>query len=486
MNASTRALTGRLLTAGLATVTLTAGLPAVAHAAPVPGLSVTLRNAAEATYEQKLAVARMFGRGDDFALVERADRDFVIEIWKHVKDKPEFFEVRVAAEDAFAGASADRACAEFIVTGVRAAYDRDIERERQKAAAKRLSDQARAAAAASIGVVAGDDLLRGADAEFVQLIWERVVEDPKWVEVKVAAAAVRKGSPEEQKQFISSGMAAAAKKAIERRIEEDDIQDALQKARALARAAKESAAHRIRLPVTEELLNLPDRDFVSAVWNHAAGGSNVHAAAVSAARSTDPAVWKAFIDTGIHQAKDADHQKALDDLEAEDRRRVQDVLTRAEQALHRNLAKAARQALAGSAGDVAEFLRKGQYDAYGLDEAAARKAHKIRAFYDYPGATTRLFTFGRLGGPAAGETQNWDSGAGNYDAARSKPVAGDFDGNGVQDVAAFYDYGNGHTKLFVFLDVDNGTAPRQVWDSGVGNWESGRASYVAGDFDGDG
>ncbi|WP_170047562.1 FG-GAP repeat domain-containing protein, partial [Couchioplanes caeruleus] len=479
----------------LAAITLTAGLPAVAHAAPVSGLSATLRNAvaAEASYEQKLAVASKFGLGDDLPLLERADYDFVIEIWKHVKDKPDLIEVRIAAEEAFGTSStsadpqaANRACAEFIVSGAKAAYDRDIAREKRKADDKRLSDQARAAAAASIRVVADAELLRGTDAQFIGLIWELADEDPQWVNVKAAAKAARKGTPEEQKRFIASGMAAAAKEDVERRIREDDDKTAAEKAAELARAAKKHAADRIRLPVNEQLLNLPDRDFVTAVWNHAADGSEVHAAARSAARSADPAVWKAFIDTGIDQAVDRDIENALDAAEAEDRRRAQDILTRAEQALHRNLAKAARGALAGTADDVAAFLRKGQYDAYELDEAAALKAHKIRAFYDYSGSATRLFTFGKLGGPAASETQNWDSSAGNYDAARSKPVAGDFDGNGVQDIAAFYDYGNGHTKLFLFSDVDNGTGPRQVWDSGHGNWESARASYVAGDFDGDG
>ncbi|MBM2614969.1 RICIN domain-containing protein [Actinoplanes sp. LDG1-06] len=358
-----------VLAAGIAVAALTATTPGAAFAAPTPIKAVALA-AGQATYEQKLAVAVKFGRGDDFALIERADRDFVIEIWKHVKDNPDYLEVRAAAEEAFGTvadatnpAATDLACYEFITTGVFAAFNRDVDRERREAEAKRLSDQARAAAAASIDVVAGSDLLNGTDADFIRLIWERVAEDPKWTEVKTAAAAARNGTAEEQAQFIASGMAAAAKQAVDRRIEEDETRTEAEKAAALARAAKQLAANRIGLPVTEQLLAMPDRDFVTEVWNFAVADSEVEAAAIAAARSNDPAVWKAFIDSGIHAAKNRDIEKALAAAEAEDRRLVGEIVTRAEKVpANRNLALAARNALAGNAQVVADFLRVGQYE----------------------------------------------------------------------------------------------------------------------------
>ncbi|GAB2601133.1 hypothetical protein Aab01nite_64240 [Paractinoplanes abujensis] len=355
-----------VLAACLAAATLTAVPSAVAYAAPAPVQA--LAAAGQASYDQKLAVAVKFGRGDDFALIERADRDFVIEIWKHVKDNGDYLEVRAAAEQAFGTVSdetnpdaTDLACYEFITTGVFAAFDRDIERERREAEAKRLSDSARAAAAASIDIVAGADLLNVSDADFIRLIWERVADDADWREVKEAAAAARTGSAEQQTQFIASGLAAAAKQAVDRRIAEDETRTEAEKAAALARAAKQLAANRIGLPVTEQLLSLPDRDFVTEVWNFAATGSEVEAAAVATARSNDPAVWKAFIDTGIHQAKDRDIEKALAAAEAADRVAATDVVTRADKAAHRNLALAGRNALAGNAQAVADFLRVGQY-----------------------------------------------------------------------------------------------------------------------------
>ena len=357
-----------VLAAAVAVAALTA--PGAAYAAPAPATAARAA-AAEgslATPDQKLAVAVKFGRGDDDALLERADRDFVIEIWKQVKDDSDFLEVRTAAEQAFGAVSdatpdaADLACYEFISTGVFAAHDRDIEREKREADARRASDQARSAAAASIGIVAGTDLLAGTDADFIRSIWERVVDDAGWREVKEAAAAARTGTPEEQQRFIASGLAAAAKQAVDRRIEEDQDRTEAEKAAARARAAKQQAANRIGLPVTEQLLSLPDRDFVTEVWNFTADGTEVQAAAVSAARSNEPAVWKAFIDTGLHAARDRDIEKALAAAEAEDRRRVTDVLARADRGGHRNLALAARNALAGNAQAVSDFLRVGQYE----------------------------------------------------------------------------------------------------------------------------
>ena len=73
-------------------------------------------------------------------------------------------------------------------------------------------------------------------------------------------------------------------------------------------------------------------------------------------------MWKAFIDSGIHAAKNRDIDKALAAAEAADRAAATDVLNRAEAAANRNLAVAARNALAGNAQAVADFIRSGQYE----------------------------------------------------------------------------------------------------------------------------
>ncbi|WP_328462917.1 RICIN domain-containing protein [Actinoplanes sp. NBC_00393] len=366
MIANSRALGRRLLTVGLAAATFATVVPAVAHAAPA--LSGTVLAAAAAEPNDKLAVAIKFGYGDDYALQELADRDFIIELWKRLKDNSDHLEVTAAAEQAFGTvadeenpAATELACHEFIVTGVFEAFDRDVAREQREAEAKRQSDAARAAAAASINVIAGAELLNATDTSFIQQIWDLVENNADWPKVKSAAAAALAGTAEEQQAFISAGMAAAAQQDTADRIAKDDAKTEAEKAAALARAAKQFAANRIGMPVTEQLLALPDRDFITEVWNFTEAGTEVQDAAIAAVRSLDPAVWKAFIDTGIHQARDRDIQEALDAAEAADRKLANDVVARADAAGNRNLALAGRRALAGNAQVVNDFVRVGQY-----------------------------------------------------------------------------------------------------------------------------
>jgi hypothetical protein len=112
----------------------------------------------------------------------------------------------------------------------------------------------------------------------------------------------------------------------------------------------------------------------------------------------------------------------------------------------------------------------------------------VPVLYGYNGSLTRMWLFQGVGGPPAATTRAaWDSGTGNWDWNRTRPVAGDFDGDGKQDAAAFYNYDNGHTRLFLFRNVTgSGVVPVQVWDSGRGGWDWHRMKAVAGDFDGDG
>ncbi|GGQ77476.1 trypsin-like serine protease [Couchioplanes azureus] len=118
-----------------------------------------------------------------------------------------------------------------------------------------------------------------------------------------------------------------------------------------------------------------------------------------------------------------------------------------------------------------------------ITQTTAHPTENVRAFYGYDGARTSLFTF--TGSPVA-PAQSWDSGPNSWSGARVKAVEGDFDGDGTQDVAAFYNYDNAQTKLWLFSAADGKTGSKLAWDSGRGNWDWSKADYVAGDFDGDG
>ncbi|OJF13649.1 hypothetical protein BG844_14125 [Couchioplanes caeruleus subsp. caeruleus] len=482
------------MAAGVTAVSLTLGVPTVAQAAPMAGvLAADVADQGPASYEQKLKVAVKFGRGDDAALIERTDRDFVIGLWKLIKDDPDHLEVSAAAELAYGTLSAPEgsdataaACREFIVTGVFAAFERDLAREKAEADAKRQSDLARAAAAASIHVVADAAMLNGDDRAFAQLIWKRVENDTDWPKVKEAAAAALAGTAEQQRTFIASGLAAAAKQDIADIIAKDQEKSEAEKAAALARAAKESAAHKIGLEPTPQLLNLPDRDFVTEVWNHAAGGSEVQAAAIAAARSNDPAVWKSFIEVGIHQAKDRDTQRAFEAAAAEDRRQVEEILVRAEKIRHRKLAAAARAALAGTRDDVSWFRRTGQFEV-GPDALTEDARADIPVVYGYAtGAIAPLtFTTGPTGAFTSSKGTKTADGA--YNISKIKTFRGDFNGDKIVDQAVLNGAADGSMSLDTFLAKPDGT-----YQAGLRSWQHktfgayDRMRLTSGDFNKDG
>ncbi|WP_328461682.1 RICIN domain-containing protein [Actinoplanes sp. NBC_00393] len=364
-----RTLTRRLLTGGIAVAALVPTLPTTAHAVPVSTAGVVLAAAVEDLYEEKLTVAMKFGLGENPDLPGLSDRDFVMAFWREIKDNPDHLEVRLAAEQAFSSLDrADELCVRFITTEVHAAYDRDVARLKREADDKREREVLRATAAAAVDIVADAELLAGSDTDFIRRIWNLIKDNPDWPKVKAAGSAALAGTAEEQRLFITSGLAALAREDTADRIAADQAQTDTEKADALARAAKQFAANRIGMPVTAELLNLPDRDFVIEVWNFSADGTEVQTAAIATIRSHDPAVWKAFIHTGIHQAKERDIQIALDKQEAEDRRVTEGIRSGALGTGFDNLVTAATQALAAGPDALRRFVTTGQYEV-AIDDA---------------------------------------------------------------------------------------------------------------------
>jgi hypothetical protein len=111
----------------------------------------------------------------------------------------------------------------------------------------------------------------------------------------------------------------------------------------------------------------------------------------------------------------------------------------------------------------------------------------IAAFYNYPGATTRIWISENVAASAATFRLGYVSCDACWNTALMTPVAADVNGDGRDDIAAFYDYGNAFTRLFVMENVAaSGAAWRQAWESSTGPWDANRQKVVAGDFDGDG
>ncbi|WP_254667953.1 FG-GAP-like repeat-containing protein [Streptomyces griseus] len=111
------------------------------------------------------------------------------------------------------------------------------------------------------------------------------------------------------------------------------------------------------------------------------------------------------------------------------------------------------------------------------------------AWYDYADGHDAMQTF--VAGPDGGflaPRVGWETGAGNFWAEHMKRVTGDFNGDGTGDVAAFYGYDDGRVTLFTWLGKGNGTFATHFssWAVAPGNWTFDAINAQAGDFNGDG
>ncbi|MBP2473342.1 V8-like Glu-specific endopeptidase [Crossiella equi] len=109
----------------------------------------------------------------------------------------------------------------------------------------------------------------------------------------------------------------------------------------------------------------------------------------------------------------------------------------------------------------------------------------IAGLYGYEGGRTSAFLFYGTADGVRGPAEKWNSGEGNWERTSSTFLAGDFNGDGRADLAGVYNYGGGSMANFIFYSSDSGLAgPKREW-SATGWWAE-RVNWFAGDFDGDG
>ncbi len=82
----------------------------------------------------------------------------------------------------------------------------------------------------------------------------------------------------------------------------------------------------------------------------------------------------------------------------------------------------------------------------------------------------------------------WDSGPNNWDADASKITAGDYNNDNIDDVAILYGY-QATRQSIAWVFTSSGTAfnsPIAWWSSGPGNWDWDGSKLTSGDYDNDG
>ncbi|MFF1507893.1 trypsin-like serine protease [Streptomyces sp. NPDC058326] len=113
----------------------------------------------------------------------------------------------------------------------------------------------------------------------------------------------------------------------------------------------------------------------------------------------------------------------------------------------------------------------------------------VAVFYGYADGSVKLWTFlGQANGTFATPVSSWSVAPGHWTFSRVRLHSGDFDGDGRDDLMAWYDYADGHDSMFTFRSAANGTfaAPVVGWTAPAGSWTAANAKYATGDFNGDG
>lgn len=114
----------------------------------------------------------------------------------------------------------------------------------------------------------------------------------------------------------------------------------------------------------------------------------------------------------------------------------------------------------------------------------------VAAFYGYDDGRVTLFTWlGKGDGTFAEPFRSWSVEPKMWWFDAMTAEAGDFNGDGRDDLAVWYNYSNGDDKLFTFLaNADGGfAAPFSSFErSAADGWDVARMKFATGDYNGDG
>ncbi|AEV88893.1 alpha integrin [Actinoplanes sp. SE50] len=482
---STKRQAAHLLLAGLtATTVWSTVLTAPVYAAgstTAAAASVVADPTNLATDEDKVKAAGAIGVNPGIDMFVLNDQAFVFAIYQRDEAGP-----AVKAEALRVYLSSDsHAAYDFIVRGIFVAAGDDAQ--------AKIAETAARARRSSVAVTVGLDsseiaLIEKNDRDFIFAVWQRVTAGSHvWT---AARDAIADGTGQaEWDTFLNTGAAAAADLDIREAIAKADAEQAAKlRAKQLA-DAKTSLLQLLLLPVTDEEVNAPNRQYVLFVHNNAKG-SEVSLASQVALNAPDDQLDKAlsdFIFTGGAAANKRDEDAAAAKELAGYKTRVTAIRDAAKaDAWQPNLAAAADAALnTGTVVSLQTFLLKGQ-------DVARQQDNEYAATFvrDFNGDGKRDIA----GIDANGDLKVYvGDGAGKLaEGGAMWPVGGswknhkfitsaDFNGDQKTDVVAID--ARGDLKLYT------GNGAGKVAEGGA-MWPTGGAftnykAIIAGDFNGD-
>ncbi|MBP2474250.1 hypothetical protein JOF53_003122 [Crossiella equi] len=299
----------------------------------------------------RAAKAVGFTEGELSELLLFAERDFVMELWKKATGR----EVRAIIELALQK-NTSTAFAELILVGVFDAKKRDDDNQIREEAQARIDRDLKRRAIATLRITVTPDVLEFGIRDFVIRIW-RIAEG---AEVKKAAEAVIDASLDVQRQFLGQGIVDAFAVDQERDREQKHQQNEAAKERQRLRDTRANAASVAGMQIPDEMLDLSDDNFIREIRRRAVKDSWVAGEAQIALNNGDPKVWRAFIETGIYEARRKDDERDKAQVDGENRARIVAIRGRAEASgMNPELLKATDAALRGSRDDRVRFLTKG-------------------------------------------------------------------------------------------------------------------------------
>jgi hypothetical protein len=436
-----------------------------------------------ATSQDKAAAVRVLGINPDVSWLVRNDQQFVFAIWREARDGTF---VKAGALRAY-DSDVSNAAYEFIKNGIFAADADDAQAAITASQARAL----RRSVAVTVGLDPSDTaLIEKDDRDFIFSVWQRVTPDTHvWT---AARDAIADGTGREDwTAFLTVGAAVAAEKDMREAIEKADAE---LKAELIARqlaTAKKSLLQLLLLPVTDELVNAPNRQFVLFVHNNAKG-TEVKLTSQVALNTPDTDLEQAlkdFIFTGGAAANKKDEDVAAAKELAGYRTQVTKIRDDAKaDGLAPNLLAAAEKALADNTLIALQtFLLKGQEEARALDNGL--KAKRTRDFdgdkrpdiIAADSATGILWQYkGKGDGTFAEGRTNIGRGWNRFTAIFSP---GDFNGDGFVDVIAR----NAAGELLLYRGDGKGYWIDATTNINIGRgWNQFTAIFSPGDFNGDG